>query len=127
MNIPNSKKYLIPAVVGFLLAIGLTCYFFFSSVSTLKETHYLYIDENDTQDSVIAKLKPIASPAGMTGLQTLFRHGDYADHIKTGRYAIRPWRGCRQNLPAFEEWSAREYETHHTRGAYNGSTCRHTG
>lgn len=90
MNIPNSKKYLIPAVVGFLLAIGLTCYFFFSSVSTLKETHYLYIDENDTQDSVIAKLKPIASPAGMTGLQTLFRHGDYADHIKTGRYAIRP-------------------------------------
>ena len=94
MNIPNSKKYLIPAVVGFFLAIGLTCYFFFSSVSTLKETHYLYIDENDTQDSVIAKLKPIASPAGMTGLQTLFRHGDYADHIKTGRYAIRPGEGA---------------------------------
>ncbi len=90
MKIQSSKRYLIPAVIGLLLVIGLTCYYFFSSVSTVKETHYIYIDEDDTQDSVIAKIKPVASPAGMAGLQTLFRHADYDEQIKTGRYAIKP-------------------------------------
>ena len=94
MKIPSSKKYLIPAFTGLFLLIGLTCYFFFSSVSTLKETHYLYIDEDDTQDSVIAKIKPIASPTAMAGLQTLLRHVGYSDQIKTGRYAIKPGEGA---------------------------------
>lgn len=94
MKITSSKKYLIPALVGLFLIIGLTCYFFFRSVSTLKETHYLYIDEDDTQDSVIAKIKPIAYPTSMAGLQTLLRHAGYEEDIKTGRYAIKPGEGA---------------------------------
>lgn len=94
MKIPSSKKYLVPAAIGLLLVLGLTCYFFFSSVSTLNETHYLYIDEDDTQDSVIAKIKPYASPAGIAGLQTMLRHGNYSEQIKTGRYAIKPGEGA---------------------------------
>ena len=94
MKIQSSKKYLIPAAAGIILVIGLTGYFFFGSVSTLKETHYLYIDEDDTQDSVIAKITPIASPTTMAGLQTLLRHAGYSVQVKTGRYAIKPGEGA---------------------------------
>ncbi len=94
MNITNSKKYLVPATIGVILVIALPFYFFFRSVSTLDETHYLYIDADDTQDSVINKIKPIALPTSMAGLQTLLRHAGYEDHIKTGRYAIKPGEGA---------------------------------
>lgn len=94
MKIASSKKYLIPAIIGLVLVIGLPFYFFFRSVSTSNETHYLYIDNDDTQDSVIAKIKPIAYPTAMAGLQTLLRHAGYADNIKTGRYAIKPGEGA---------------------------------
>ena len=94
MNITNSKKYLVPAAIGVILVIALPFYFFFRSVSTLEETHYLYIDADDTQDSVINKIKPIALPTSMAGLQTLLRHAGYEDHIKTGRYAIKPGEGA---------------------------------
>lgn len=94
MNITNSKKYLVPAAIGVILVIALPFYFFFRSVSTLDETHYLYIDADDTQDSVINKIKPIALPTSMAGLQTLLRHAGYKDHIKTGRYAIKPGEGA---------------------------------
>ena len=90
----NSKIYLIPALIGLLLVIGLPFYFFFRSVSTQEETHYIYIDRDDTQDSVIAKIKPIAHPASMAGLQTLLRHAGYSNHIKTGRYAIKSGEGA---------------------------------
>ncbi len=94
MNITNTKKYLVPAAIGVILVIALPFYFFFRSVSTLDETHYLYIDADDTQDSVINKIKPIALPTSMAGLQTLLRHAGYEDHIKTGRYAIKPGEGA---------------------------------
>ena len=94
MNITNSKKYLVPAAIGVILVIALPFYFFFRSVSTLDETHYLYIDADDTQDSVINKIKPIALPTSMAGLQTLLRHAGYENHIKTGRYAIKPGEGA---------------------------------
>lgn len=94
MKIVNSKKYLVPAVIGLLLVMALPFYFFFRSVSTLSETHYLYIDADDTQDSVIAKIKPIAHPVSMAGLQTLLRHAGYSDNIRTGRYPIKPGEGA---------------------------------
>lgn len=94
MKISGYKRYLIPATIGLLLVLGLPFYFFFKGVSTLEETHYIYIDEDDTQDSVIAKIKPIAYPTAMAGLQTLLRHADYGDHIKTGRYAIKKGEGA---------------------------------
>lgn len=90
----NPKTYLIPAAIGLLLVVGLPFYFFFRSVSTQEATHYIYIDQDDTQDSVIAKIKPIAHPASMAGLQTLLRHAGYGNHIKTGRYAINSGEGA---------------------------------
>ena len=94
MKIANSKKYLVPAVVGLLLVMALPFYFFFQSVSKTDDTHYIYIDADDTQDSVIAKISPIARPTSMAGLQTLLRHAGYSENIKTGRYAIKPGEGA---------------------------------
>lgn len=94
MKIPSSKKYLVPAITGLILVLGLTFYFFLRPVSTIQDTHYIYIDEDDTQDSVIAKIKPIAHPTAMAGLQTLLRHAGYMENIKTGRYAIKPGEGA---------------------------------
>ena len=53
-------------------------------------THYLYIDNDDTADSVLAKLQPVSNETGMKGLQRLASHYDYDTHLRTGRYAIEP-------------------------------------
>lgn len=81
------------AVCGFLLILGLLTYYAFSSVSNVATTQYIYIDEDDTQDSVIAKIQPFANLIGMTTLNTLIRHSGYSENIRTGRYAIEPGDG----------------------------------
>ncbi len=94
MKIPNSKKYLYPALAGMVAIVALVVYFFFASVSTQEDTFYIYIDRDDTQDSVFAKIEPKASPMAMAGLTTLLRHTDYKTHVRTGRYAINPGDGA---------------------------------
>ena len=86
----NSRAYLYIAGIGMILIIALTVYYAMTSVSDSESTEYIYIDDNDTQDSVIAKLQPYANPIGMAGLKTLLRHSDYKENIRTGRYAINP-------------------------------------
>jgi UPF0755 protein len=90
----NSRVHLYIAAAGLLLILGLTAFYAFTSVSKVEETHYLYIDGDDTQDSVIAKLRPMAHTAGMTGLSMLIRHSSYGKHIRTGRYAVEPGDGA---------------------------------
>ena len=90
----NSRTYLYIAAVGLLLVIGLTVFYAFTPVSKTDSTQYLYIDDDDTQDSVIMHLRPMSSTSGLTGLSTLLRHSSYADNIRTGRYAIEPKEGA---------------------------------
>ena len=90
MKLKKAKYYLIPAALcaaGFF-AIGY--YYLFTPFSAQTEKAYLYIDNDDTADSVYAKLAPLSSETSLTGLRTLARHYDYADNIRTGRYAIQP-------------------------------------
>ncbi len=86
----NSRAYLYIATLGMILIIVLTVYYAMTSVSDSESTEYIYVDDNDTQDSVISKIQPYANPIGMAGLKTLLRHSDYKDNIRTGRYAINP-------------------------------------
>lgn len=87
----NSKKiYLLPAVFSLLCILGLIYYYYFTGFTSAKETQYLYIDADDTADSVCGKLQPLGTERGMTALRTLLRHVGYADHVLTGRYAIEP-------------------------------------
>ena len=74
--------------------MGLCYYYFFSDFSRKATVEYVYIDDDDTQDSVFAKLEPIGKLHSLTGFRTLARHSSYADHIRTGRYAIRPGEGA---------------------------------
>ena len=90
----DSRTYLYIAAVGLLLIIGLAAFYAFTPVSRADSTQYLYIDDNDTQDSVIMHLRPMSHTAGMAGLTTLMRHSDYGDRIRTGRYAIEPDEGA---------------------------------
>ena len=90
----NAKIYLWGAVgVAFLFA-GCSYYYLFSSLSKSGQTEYVYIDSDDTLDSVMAKIQPIAKPFQLSALSTLSRHGGYADNIRTGRYAIRQGEGA---------------------------------
>ena len=86
----KAKYYLITAVICFAAVAAIGYYYFFAGFSTQKETTYIFIDSDDTADSVYAKLEPIASSSALTGLRTLARHYDYDENIRTGRYAIEP-------------------------------------
>ena len=90
----KSRTYLYIAAAGLLLIIGLIVFYALTPVSKADGTQYLYIDDDDTQDSVIMHLRPMSHTAGLTGLTSLMRHSGYGKKIKTGRYAIEPKEGA---------------------------------
>ena len=89
MKTIKSQYYLVPAAICLALLGGLLYYYFLTSFSSSDSTSYLYVDADDTPDSVYAKLEPMASAHAMTGLRTLMRHCDYASKPRTGRFAIK--------------------------------------
>jgi len=84
------RTYLTAAAVCLLGILGMGYYYFFTGFTHATETQYIYIDNDDTADSVCRKLTPIGSRHAMTALSTLLRHQGYNDHVRTGRYAIHP-------------------------------------
>ena len=90
----NSRIYLYIAAAGLVFIIALTAYFFLAPLSKAEDVQYVYIDRDDTQDSVFAKLSPIANNTAMTGFKTLVRHTSYGNNIRTGRYAIQSGEGA---------------------------------
>ena len=84
----DSRIYLYVAAAGILLILGLVVFYILTPVSKSESVEYVYIDEDDTQDSVLAKILPLSRTSGFTGLSTLIRHSSYGDNIRTGRYAI---------------------------------------
>lgn len=94
MKSKKSRLYLYTAFACILLVIGALYYYFFSDFSNKETVQYVYIDDDDTQDSVFAKLATVANYHSMTGFWTLARHSNYEDNIHTGRYAINPGEGA---------------------------------
>ena len=84
------KKYLIPIILCGVVIIGFVYYFFFAHINAGNETEYVCIDEDDTVDSVFAKVANIATSNGLIGFRTLARHSNYEKNIRTGRYEITP-------------------------------------
>ena len=79
------KKYYLTAIVVCLIGMILLTYsYLMGSFSSSDTTQYVYIDDDDNIDSVCAKLEPFGH---IMAFQTLSRHFDYPEHIKTGRYA----------------------------------------
>ena len=90
MKINNAKYLLIAAATCLAGIVVLGYYFFLTSFSVSEQTEYVYVDDDDTVDSVLTKLRPVASEHGLTGFSTLIRHTDYAQEPRTGRYAVKP-------------------------------------
>lgn len=86
----QAKYFLWAAALCLAGIAALTYYYFFTAFSQHDETQYVYIDNDDTPDSVFSKLEPIATTHSRFALTTLLRHTNYADNIHTGRYAIEP-------------------------------------
>lgn len=87
----KKAKYLLIAAAACLIGIVALCYYYLMTDFTAQtDTQYVYVDGDDTVDSVIVKLRPMATEHGLTGLCILIRHTDYAQHPLTGRYAVTP-------------------------------------
>ena len=61
---------------------------FLSTTFRINETTHIYIDDDDTADSVSVKIKTAAQPGISCGFPVLAAVGGYA--VKSGRYAIEP-------------------------------------
>ena len=99
----TKKRPLMRILLSLLLAVmlvvgGVAYYYFYSSFSTRNETQYLYIDKGDDINHVYAVLNTIGSPHAMKGLKMLAQWNDYADHVKMGRYAIKPGASTKEVL-----------------------------
>ena len=93
-----SKLYLYGAI-GCIAVIAIVGYIYcFSSFSKSSNTEYVYIDNDDNIDSVYNKLRPFAKSIPFQAFKTLTLHSGYADHIRTGRYAIAPGDGALNRL-----------------------------
>lgn len=88
------KKYLIPAALCLLVLLGLGYYYFFTSFTGKSETCYIFVDEDDSYDSILVKLQPMACQHGMHAFKILSRHSQLPNHVRTGRYAIKPSMGA---------------------------------
>lgn len=86
----NAKFYLVPAAICLLTLVSIVIYYTCSVFPDQDETQYVYVDADDTADSVLSKVQPMASHHAYAGLSTMLRHCDYQKKVRTGRYAIEP-------------------------------------
>lgn len=91
----NKKRKIIAISLALVITVGCICvgtayYLLFSPQFYPEKQVYIYIDKDDTADSVCHKLRVTASAKQLTGLIWMSQLRKYPDHIHTGRYAIRP-------------------------------------
>ena len=94
MNKNRKKQYMALCITGVLVLFGLVYYYFFSSFSGQSESKFVYIDNDDTVDSVMTKLSVVGTGHSMTAVRTLVGYSDYDQHVRSGRYEIKPGDGA---------------------------------
>ena len=77
------------AVLG-MVAAGVIYYYFFSNLLQMNQSTYIYIDRDDTVDSVYCKIEKAGNPKSMAGFRYLAQQGNYASRILTGKYELKP-------------------------------------
>ncbi len=83
-------KYKIAIWACVLVVVVIFILTFFTSVSNRSTPQYVYIDDDDTVDSVFHKVEAAAGNKRMAGFKTLVRYSNYGGNIHTGRYVIEP-------------------------------------
>lgn len=87
------KKILIISlsiVIAVVAAGAITAKLLFGKILNNEKTVYVYIDQDDNIDSVCTKIDREAQPSTLKGLRLLASFKDYDEHIRTGRYEIKP-------------------------------------
>lgn len=91
----KKKKKILFGGLALLLLIGAICagiiyYYLFAPQFYPQKKTYIYIDHDDTIDSIYNKVKSQGHPKKFTGFLWMSKFRDYEKNIHTGRYVIRP-------------------------------------
>lgn len=90
----KTKRILIGTFITLLLAgaalAGAMYYYLFAPQFHPPRTAYIYIDRDDTADSVYHKVQQQGHPHSFSGFLWMAQYREYPRQIRTGRYAIRP-------------------------------------
>lgn len=84
----KQKKIWIVVGGGLLILAVLLYWLFFSNFASVKKEVYVYIDSDDTVDSVFHKLDLTAKPSQMIGFRTCAALLQYSSHVHPGRYQV---------------------------------------
>jgi UPF0755 protein len=101
MNNKLKNKWVIAAIVAGAIIVfaGIFVYYnLFASQFQTEKKAYVYIDRDDTPDSITVKVERAGMPRSMNAFKWLMAHLDDAKNIHTGRYLIKPGDG---NYPVF--------------------------
>lgn len=88
----EKKKIIIGTFVALILigaaCVGTVYYYLFAPQFHPKKTVYIYIDRDDTADSIYNKVEQQGHPRSFTGFRWMAQYKKYSENIHTGRYTI---------------------------------------
>jgi UPF0755 protein len=87
------KRWLVAFLILFLLAgaaTGYGYYLFMAPQLYPPQTVSLYIDRDDTADSILQQIEQVGHARTLVGLRLLMEYAGYDKHIHTGHYLIKP-------------------------------------
>ena len=93
MNKSRKRQCITLLISCVLVLIGFIYYYFFSSFTGQSDAKYVYIDNDDTVDSVLTKLSAVGQQHSMRTMKLLVSHSAYDKHVRSGRYEIKPGDG----------------------------------
>ena len=91
MNLSKVQIMCVAGLIFFALIISATAFSVFSVFSKQERDLCLYIDADDTVDSVYVKLAPLTSDLKLNGLIICGKVMNYREHFHTGRYVFKPY------------------------------------
>lgn len=119
----EKKKIIIGTFVALIL-IGAACagtvyYYLFAPQFHPKKTVYIYIDRDDTADSIYNKVEQQGHPRSFTGFRWMAQYKKYSENIHTGRYTIGRGKRISRIQPSVPRIS-RTYESHRRQRTHTG-------
>ncbi len=86
MNHAKTKRYALICTVALCVLAAIGYWMFFSQFSKETAHTYIYIDDDDTLDSIVHKLSKDAHSAPLLGFRTIAAVTGYGQNIRAGRY-----------------------------------------
>lgn len=91
----KQRKKTLLAIIGLFILIcaagvGTAYYYFLYPQFHPKEKVYIYIDRDDTTDSIYNKVKQAGNVSNFSGFEWMAKYRKFDKNIHTGRYMIRP-------------------------------------